>query len=672
MAKQQPLQQPSTPWGTLEELLLACAVNRHGTDRWDSIAMEVSNRTSTLSSLTSQNCIDKFDDLKRRFGFPTELQNDTASLLVDELRKLRVDELRREVHQRDVSIVSLEMKVKRLEEDREKSLKEKPPDLPKPSPETVAGKSATGEECGDGDERSFNESNSTSQQPQKAEAEAKKERDEDTEVKPEPDSIKDDPDPARLGSDPEAEREWSYNGKLEDEDDKKPKKEMKIESVSRVGVLGPDSNELGESVGESKREEKEKDIKQINNSNNNNNNNNSDVQSSVSLSLKKKKRRRGSGEGSSSGEEEREGGDDEVSPATKTLPAVKSEPWLKLLEIIRSHQLGSIFEKRLRSQESERYKKLIRQHMDLQMIQSRLDKGVYSKCFKKLFKDLLILLNNAIVFFRKNSPENLAANELRAVVLKEMKEKLQKPKPKPVAVKPATEQYSASFSKPNKSTSTMVACSKHSSIKAISEGAGKKDDKKDAEIEEKPKANEKKLEVSIVRIEEKGLKKKTTKERSVSGRRNSRASNKNGEIKHQYGGNELSSHDALEITVDRKESTGRKKLGAASFLKRMKQNSPGQVTENDDDDSSSSEDESKDSKTVDKKRRRREADRITKRVTRSSKGRGLGEDSRNIKRGRPPKKQMDSGGGTGKRGREDDDSEVGVGGAGRAKKRSRR
>ncbi|KAJ6387805.1 hypothetical protein OIU77_026388 [Salix suchowensis] len=666
MAKQQPQQQPSTPWGTLEELLLACAVNRHGIDSWDSIAMEVSNRTSTLSSLTSQNCIDRFDDLKRRFGFTTEQKNDTASLLVDELRKLRVDELRREVHQRDVSIVSLEMKVKRLEEDREKSLKdkEKPPDLPKPSPETVAGKSETGEEGSDGDERSFNESNSTSQQPQKADAEAKKERNEVPEVKPEPDSNKDDPDPARLGSDPEAEREWSFNGKLEDDDDKKPKKEMKIESVTRVGVLGPDSNELGESVGESKREEKEKDIKQINN-----NNNNSDVQSSVSLYLKKKKRRRGSGEGSSSGEEEREGGDDEVSPPTKKLPAVKSEPWLKLLEIIRSHQLGSIFEKRLRSQESERYKKLIRQHMDLQMIQSRLNKGVYSKCYKKLFKDLLILLNNAIVFFRKNSPENHAAYELRAIVLKEMKEKLQKPKP--VAVKPATEQHSASFSKPNKSTSTMLACSKHSSIKALSEGAGKIDDKKDAEIEEKPKANEKKLEVSIVRIEEKGLKKKTTKERSVSGRRNSRAGNKNGEIRHQYGGNELSSHDALEIKVDRKESTGRKKQGAASFLKRMKQNSPGRVMENDDD-YDTSEDESKESKTLDKRRRKREADRITRRVTRSSKGRGLGEDSRNIKRGRPPKKQMDSGGGAGKRGREDDDSEVGVGGAGRAKKRSRR
>jgi hypothetical protein len=239
------------------------------------------------------------------------------------------------------------MKVKRLEEDRERSLKEmeKSSDLAKPSPEIVAGKSDGGE-SGDGDERSFNESNSTSQQPQKAEAETEKEQNANTELKPEPDVIREDPDPSRLGSDPEPEREWSHNGKLEDDDDKKPKKEMKIERLSRESGLGPDSNELGESVGESKREDKEKDnIKQINN-----NNNNSDVQSSVSLTMRKKKRRRSSEEGSSSGEEEREGGDGEVSPARKNVPAVKSEPWLKLLGIIRSHRLGSVFEKRLRSQ----------------------------------------------------------------------------------------------------------------------------------------------------------------------------------------------------------------------------------------------------------------------------------------------------------------------------------
>ncbi|PAL65070.1 hypothetical protein CEJ83_20735, partial [Acinetobacter baumannii] len=52
--------QQQQQWGTLEELLLACAVNRHGTRSWDSIAMEVQNRSSALSSLTPQSCRDKF------------------------------------------------------------------------------------------------------------------------------------------------------------------------------------------------------------------------------------------------------------------------------------------------------------------------------------------------------------------------------------------------------------------------------------------------------------------------------------------------------------------------------------------------------------------------------------------------------------------------------------
>nr|DAD18060.1 TPA_asm: hypothetical protein HUJ06_019523 [Nelumbo nucifera] len=54
-------------WGTWEELLLACAVNRHGTNKWDSVAMEMQNRSSTLHLLTAQNCKQKYHDLKRRF-----------------------------------------------------------------------------------------------------------------------------------------------------------------------------------------------------------------------------------------------------------------------------------------------------------------------------------------------------------------------------------------------------------------------------------------------------------------------------------------------------------------------------------------------------------------------------------------------------------------------------
>jgi hypothetical protein len=94
------------PWGTLEELLLACAVIRHGTKSWDSIAMELQSRSSTLpSTLTPQYCRDKFDDLKKRFM--PEKDDESASLLpmVDELRRIRVEELRREVQRRDVSIV---------------------------------------------------------------------------------------------------------------------------------------------------------------------------------------------------------------------------------------------------------------------------------------------------------------------------------------------------------------------------------------------------------------------------------------------------------------------------------------------------------------------------------------------------------------------------------------
>lgn len=95
------------PWGTLEELLLACAVNRHGTKSWDSIAMEVQNRTSSAFLLTPENCKHKFDDLKRRFMMSDKDNNDdeSSSAMVDQLKRIRVDELRREVRRRDVSIV---------------------------------------------------------------------------------------------------------------------------------------------------------------------------------------------------------------------------------------------------------------------------------------------------------------------------------------------------------------------------------------------------------------------------------------------------------------------------------------------------------------------------------------------------------------------------------------
>lgn len=97
------------PWGTLEELLLACAVSRHGAKSWDSVATELQKRASSASHhhhhlraasvYSPPNCKQRYHDLLRRFS---AVDGDDA--LVDELKKLRVAELRREVERHDVSI----------------------------------------------------------------------------------------------------------------------------------------------------------------------------------------------------------------------------------------------------------------------------------------------------------------------------------------------------------------------------------------------------------------------------------------------------------------------------------------------------------------------------------------------------------------------------------------
>ncbi|POO01315.1 Octamer-binding transcription factor [Trema orientale] len=639
------------PWGTLEELLLACAVNRHGTESWDSIAMELANRT-TSAALTPDSCRHKFDDLKRRFMPPNDDESASFLPMVDELKKIRVEELRREVRRRDVSIVSLELKVKRLEEERERSLRGSRPESAGPdsrkknlegggaaggltsSPENRAdGKSNSG----DASNRSFNESNSTSQK------RGDSQRNDGVvvvngEAGPEPER-NELSDPPRTETEP---------GKVVDGDD--------------------DNNNNNNDDNK-------------NNSNNNNEKDNtkqsSDVQSSMSLSRKKRRRRRGgsaaaaAAAGSSSGEEpEAEG--DEVSPATtKRVSALKSEPLVKLLGTIRSHRLGSVFQRRLRSQESQRYKNLIRQHLDLQTIQARLEKGVYSNSFHKFFRDLLLLFNNAIVFFRKSSPEHAAALELRALVSKEMHAKLGKTRPFTAKPEPTKEIDLAS--KPSKS-SIVVKCGNRSSSKAVSEGVNKKGDtkKESRVVEEKQKASEKKINGSFVAIEDKGIRKKRSQERV--GRRGLKTGGKGGESEHEFGGNELSSHDALEVKADKKENA-KKKQGVANFLKRMKQNSPKEAE--DEIDTDVSEDDSEDSKVGKEEKKKKGAkvrsDERKERITRNStRGRGTRDDSRKAKRGvgRPPKRPEKVAVASGKRGRDNSEPEVGIGG--RLKKRSRR
>lgn len=97
------------PWGTLEELLLACAVNRHGAKSWDSVATELQKRASASHhhlraavAYSPPNCKQRYHDLLRRFSAVDGGGGENA--LVDELKRLRVAELKREVERHDVSI----------------------------------------------------------------------------------------------------------------------------------------------------------------------------------------------------------------------------------------------------------------------------------------------------------------------------------------------------------------------------------------------------------------------------------------------------------------------------------------------------------------------------------------------------------------------------------------
>ncbi|CAN6555975.1 unnamed protein product [Malus baccata var. baccata] len=703
------------PWGTLEELLLVCAVNRHGAQSWDSVAFEVGSRCSPTATtrLSADNCRDKFADIKRRFVSEDDDDDSSSGSLgamVDELRRLRVEELRREVRRRDVSIVSLELKVKRLVEERERSLKEdaganrpskdlkrRGEDQRDGSPENLAEKMNSGEDFGsdfnsdERENRSFNESNSTSQRGD-AKGNGAAEKLAEGEQEEEPRTDGNEPDPIRVKIRSEPDRDCSVNGKVADDDDEDNQNNNKKggDDTAKASRLG-ESSELWESGGESKREGKRGGGGAAASRQQN-----SDVQSSASLSKRKRRRGRG-GEGgggsrsrsrSSSGEEA-EG--DEVSPATskgvKQLKLVKSEPLMKVLKIIRSHRLGSVFERRLRSQESERYKSLIRQHMDLHVIQSKLNKGLYTEdCILMFFRDLLLLFNNAVVFFRKNSPEHNAAQELRSIVLKEMNDQLPNPQPATGTVTsnvPKIETKAPKiepdvFDKPTKSS--IVVCGKRGSVNALSEGGEK------AKV-----ANEKKTDgAASVKVEDKGIRRRRTQERG--GRRGTSTRGRSAAKPtkpHEYGVNELSSHDGLEALEAEKEKKEirRKKQGAARFLKRMKQNSPStevkkETSDGSEDDSEESEDEKKKKKPTTRGRKKPEVER-NERVTRSSTGSGGGrgggrrcQESNGRGRrgvGRPPKRPETAAAeaGSRKRGRENGEADQ-VGSAGRRRKRTRR
>ncbi|XP_009356285.2 uncharacterized protein LOC103947152 [Pyrus x bretschneideri] len=454
----------TSSWGTWEELLLACAVKRHGVHDWDTVAMELQAKTSLPPLLTTaSNCNLKYLDLRRRFhsrqqndDVPPDADdvhhdphnNNTTNIpWLDDLRKLRVAQLRQELHGYDVSIVSLQLKVKRLEEEREDSFKD---DNPKPDLEeeqqqdsnrhrsendkTVRGKPDGSKP--DHENQSVNGSNST----------CSKNLDHDN--KPGPgDRALSEPGPLSAGSDEPSKKTGS--GQSDSDSDKGSSETV----AKKRRVRGRQGKGGGDSAGELRES--------------------SEAQSSVSLTKKKNGKRHRRMEVPE--QQQQQHNNEDVS-------LVKSEPLIEVLQLIRAHEHGSLFERRLSAQESDKYKSIVQQHVDLETIQSKLRKDSYSSCSLSFYRDLLLLFNNAVVFFPKSSLHSKTAHQLRRLVLNEMKKKNlitrpnHDPAPEPsdsVVPAPATSQQpkrpdqlerSDSLLSKQKSTAPIIVCRKRSSI----------------------------------------------------------------------------------------------------------------------------------------------------------------------------------------------------------------
>lgn len=461
---------PPHAWGTWEELLLACAVHRHGTAAWDSVAGEIQKRSS--AAVTSLHCRQKYQDLKVRYGS----SGPGTVPWLDELRNIRVQELRRELERCDVSIVSLQLKVKRLKEERERDGGERSD----PGRDSVKNE-GTGEEAGEPvageDDRSVNESNSTG-------SETKKPANEPGLETGEP-----------MGAD-------SCNGSSDSVEGKPRSEPEKVE---------PDRGEVKEC---------------------------SDVQSSA---------RKGES-------------DKDQSPAVG-FGLVRSQSLVQILEMVRSHQLSSAFERRLISQESD-HKNSIRQHLDIETIHTRLEESCYSDCNKKFFRDLLILFNNAVLSFGKSSPEFNAAVELRGLISREINKRSKRSdlstgeETKSLSTKLEPETSDPLVLKP-KISGPIIVCRKRSSIagktSALSSGGERKKVQKAELLEDKPLLDWKQPDKSSVCADEIENTKKRTSDRFVSGSKNSKKNGKGRTILNQ---NKISERPSIQAQVKGSSTKG--------------------------------------------------------------------------------------------------------------------
>ncbi|KAF3320987.1 Bromodomain-containing protein [Carex littledalei] len=291
-------------WGTWEELVLGGAVLRHGAAAWNAVAAELRSRTRLAHLFSPQECEAKFAQLQKRYS--------GSETWFEELRKQRVDELKRELEKSENSIGSLQSKLATLSSSGADTT----------SRTEVNGRDIISSSCKECQSNSDSVCNS-----KKCE-----------------------------------DNRWHWGVQK-----KRGRRERKRE---RESIMDSEANSSSHTEKQGSTEV--------------------GVTDSGGASVKSE--------------------DENVTRVDLEL----------IFKTILENKECSVFQKRLESQKKNRYKRMIRRHVDLQIVSSKLSKGLISSP-KELLRDLLLLANNALVFYPKNSPEHNSAIILRNLSSKTLK-----------------------------------------------------------------------------------------------------------------------------------------------------------------------------------------------------------------------------------------------------------
>ncbi|KAM7506117.1 hypothetical protein LguiB_005021 [Lonicera macranthoides] len=351
-------------WGTWEELILGGAVLRHGTQDWNVVASELRTRTVSPYGFTPEDCTQlqackaKYEALQRRYS--------GCTAWFEELRKRRVAELKRELEKSEDSIGSLESKLESLKAEKgiyihvdyDSSQTESPVHLPK----TEVTESSVKETSKDGlSAGSFTLDSCTNWST-------------GNQI------------PVAVSPETGAKPEVSENCE--------PNKALSIKNLSETCVV--QGGTLRKRRGKRKRKGCSREVKEgsIGESDN------LDSANAITASLSKETSTSECGQTVRSSS---------IDGQTNDL--------IGIFNSVAENKHALCFRRRLDSQKRARYKKIIRQHMDFDTIRSRI--ANYSiKSSKELFRDLLLLANNALVFYSRRTREYKSALSLRDLVTK--------------------------------------------------------------------------------------------------------------------------------------------------------------------------------------------------------------------------------------------------------------